>query len=39
MSEYTSATKCIQSGYQPANGELRTLPLYQGTTYKYDSGD
>jgi O-acetylhomoserine (thiol)-lyase len=39
MSEYTSATKCIQSGYQPANGELRTLPLYQGTTYKYDNGD
>ena len=39
MSTYTPATKCVQSGYQPANGELRTLPLYQGTTYKYDSGD
>lgn len=39
MSNYKSGTKCIQSGYIPGNGELRTLPIYQGTTYKYDSGD
>jgi len=39
MSNYKSGTKCIQSGYVPGNGELRTLPIYQGTTYKYDSGD
>lgn len=39
MSDYKSGTKCIQSGYIPENGELRTLPIYQGTTYKYNSGD
>ena len=30
-------TKCIQSGYQPENGQPRTMPIYQSTTYKYDS--
>lgn len=30
-------TKCIQSGWQPENGEPRVLPIYQSTTYKYDS--
>ena len=30
-------TKCIQSGYQPGNGQPRTMPIYQSTTYKYDS--
>ena len=30
-------TKCIQSGYKPENGQPRTLPIYQSTTYKYDS--
>ena len=30
-------TKCIQSGYRPENGQPRTLPIYQSTTYKYDS--
>ena len=34
---YQFETKCIQSGYQPKNGEPRTLPIYQSTTYKYDS--
>ena len=29
-------TKCIQSGYKPQNGQPRTLPIYQSTTYKYD---
>ena len=37
MSEYKIETKCIQSGYQPKNGEPRVLPIYQSTTYKYDS--
>lgn len=31
------ATKCIHSGYAPKNGEPRQLPVYQSTTYKYDS--
>ncbi len=39
MSEYKIETKCIQSGYQPKNGEPRVLPIYQSTTYKYDSAD
>ena len=30
-------TKCIQSGYKPENGQPRTMPVYQSTTYKYDS--
>ena len=32
-------TKMIQGGYQPENGEPRVLPIYQSTTYKYDSTD
>lgn len=30
-------TKCIQEGYKPKNGEPRVLPIYQSTTFKYDS--
>lgn len=30
-------TKCLQEGYKPGNGEPRVLPVYQSTTYKYDS--
>jgi O-acetylhomoserine (thiol)-lyase len=30
-------TKCIQEGYHPKNGEPRVLPIYQSTTFKYDS--
>ncbi len=30
-------TKCIQSGYNPGNGEPRVLPIYQSTTWKYAS--
>ena len=32
-------TKCVQSGYKPKNGEPRVLPIYQSTTYKYDSSE
>lgn len=35
--EYRIETKCIQSGWQPKNGEPRILPIYQSTTYKYES--
>ncbi|ONI44006.1 O-acetylhomoserine aminocarboxypropyltransferase [Candidatus Epulonipiscioides gigas] len=34
-----TATKCIQSGYKPKNGEPRVAPLIQSTTYKYDNAD
>lgn len=32
-------TKMIQGGFEPENGEPRVLPIYQSTTYKYDSTD
>ena len=32
-------TKCIQEGYQSKNGEPRALPIYQSTTFTYDSVD
>lgn len=37
--DYSIETKCIQSGWQPTNGEPRVLPIYQSTTFKYDSSD
>ena len=37
--EYSIETKCIQSGWQPKNGEPRVLPIYQSTTYKYETSD
>ena len=37
MSDYKIETKCIQSGYNPENGEPRVLPIYQSTTWKYGS--
>lgn len=36
---YKLETLCVQEGYKPKNGEPRILPLYQSTTYKYDSAD
>ncbi|TAH64298.1 MAG: O-acetylhomoserine aminocarboxypropyltransferase/cysteine synthase, partial [Anaerolineaceae bacterium] len=39
MNNYHIDTKCIQSGYEPKNGEARVLPIYQSTTYKYDSAE
>lgn len=32
-------TKCLHSGYEPKNGEPRQLPVYQSTTFKYDTSD
>lgn len=32
-------TKCLQEGYKAENGEPRVLPIYQSTTYKYDSSE
>jgi len=32
-------TKCLHSGYQPKNGEPLAMPIYQSTTYTYDSTD
>jgi len=30
-------TKCLHEGYEPGNGEPRALPIYQSTTFTYDS--
>lgn len=32
-------TKCIHEGWTPAQGEPRQLPVYQSTTFKYDTSD
>ena len=37
--QYSIETKCIQSGWHPKNGEPRVLPIYQSTTYKYETSD
>ncbi len=37
--EYSIETKCIQSGWKPKNGEPRVLPIYQSTTFKYETSD
>lgn len=36
---YNIGTKCVQSGYEPANGEPRQMPIIQSTTFKYSSSD
>ena len=35
--EYHIETKCIQSGWKPKKGEPRMMPIYQSTTFKYDT--
>lgn len=32
-------SKCIHSGYSPKNGEPRQVPVYQSTTFKYDTSE
>ncbi len=36
---YEIGTKCVQSGYEPVNGEPRQMPIIQSTTFKYSSSD
>ena len=36
---YAKETVCVQSGWQPKNGEPRILPIYQSTTYKYETSE
>ena len=33
------ATKCVQGGYTPKNGEPRQIPIIQSTTFKYDTSE
>ncbi len=32
-------TQCVQAGYRPGNGEPRQIPVYQSTTWKYDTSE
>ena len=32
-------TICVQGGWKPGNGEARVLPIYQSTTFKYDTSE
>lgn len=33
------ATLCVQSGWEPKKGDPRVLPIYQSTTFKYDTSE
>ncbi len=37
MKKHNIETLCIHGGYNPGNGEPRQLPIYQSTTFKYDT--
>ncbi len=40
MSEkYSIETTCVQGGWKPKKGEPRVLPIYQSTTFKYDTSE
>lgn len=39
MNNWKIETKAVQGGYTPKNSEPRILPIYQSTTYKYDSAE
>lgn len=32
-------TICVQAGWKPKNGEPRILPIYQSTTFKYETSE
>ena len=35
--EFRPDTICVQTGWKPKKGEPRVLPIYQSTTFKYDT--
>ena len=37
MSQMKIETKCLHEGYEPENGEPQAMPIYQSTTYNYQS--
>ncbi|SFR81927.1 O-acetylhomoserine aminocarboxypropyltransferase/cysteine synthase family protein [Anaeromicropila populeti] len=39
MSDYQIETKCVQGAWNPKKGEPRVLPIYQSTTFKYETSD
>ncbi|MBR1854478.1 MAG: aminotransferase class I/II-fold pyridoxal phosphate-dependent enzyme [Lachnospiraceae bacterium] len=36
---FKKETICVQSGWQPTNGQPRVLPIVQSTTFKYDTSE
>ena len=39
MMGFKKETICVQGGWTPKTGEPRVLPIYQSTTFKYDTSD
>ena len=39
VNKLNQETLCVQAGWTPTNGEPRVLPIYQSTTFKYDSSE
>ena len=39
MSKQTIGTTCVQGGYRPGDAEPRQVPIYQSTTWKYDTSE
>ncbi|MBQ8005367.1 MAG: O-acetylhomoserine aminocarboxypropyltransferase/cysteine synthase [Clostridia bacterium] len=39
MKDRRIETICVQGGYTPGNGEPRQVPIYQSTTFKYDTSE
>lgn len=37
--QFKPETLCVQAGWKPGKGEPRVLPIYQSTTFKYDTSD
>lgn len=37
--KFKRETLCVQGGWQPKKGEPRVLPIYQSTTFKYDTSE
>lgn len=39
MKKLKPETLCVQAGWQPKKGEPRVLPIYQSTTFKYETSE
>ncbi|HEY9123077.1 MAG TPA: O-acetylhomoserine aminocarboxypropyltransferase/cysteine synthase family protein [Bacteroidales bacterium] len=39
MNKQSRETICVQGGWQPQKGEPRVLPIYQSTTFKYETSE
>ena len=37
--KFKKETLCVQAGWTPKKGEPRVLPIYQSTTFKYDTSE